>query len=659
MMNFGSLSNSLKENIVGVAPEDLSRHLYLLGGSGSGKSTLIRNLYKHLECANYTEILHSSSIYIDIKDEDAMLFLRQCDKISFDNNNVTYLDINHIDFAVNLLELPKYHESQRDNVVSRMVGHLIEMFRDLYSQHQTYVQMERILRLLLHYLYSNTDSPMIIDLYYMIIKLQKYGPAELGQIRQIFKNVTGPEMEVALDSVSSLPKDAWIPLLNRLEVFVTEQYLRKKFGVKKTTVDFEKILQPGNITIFRISDTETPKHVRGLAIMTIVIKIWFMIQERASKVESDKRSLVILTLDEFQKISDLSILLTILSQSRSYNLGLILSHQNIAQISPEILETVVGNTSTQIYGRISGSDAGNISRIIDPRFSQEITDQIATQPDFIFTAKTRPPSGYQQSLPIQFRALPPPPLVLSEFETNQFIQKMKEQYGSKEIIESTFDSKASKKTAWLSQLDAEFRTKDEWDVILFLRNRNGNLAQIVEGVKSIHRGKTSEVIRTLSNDNVIVISKSKKFGPIFMHEYALSENARKCYFPETFESIGTAEDINEVTHKVYDYYLGKKFFISLANQYIKEHEMRPDLIVHDYENDITISVEIESKSHAKGHPEQVRLNMIKWKDLGFDECHVWSKSKSIQKIKDKLGSEAENVTVFVIPSHNTKYSASG
>ncbi len=647
-MRFGSLSNSLKENMVGIAPEDLSRHLYILAGSGSGKSTLIRNLYKHLECANYAGTLQNSSIYIDVKDEDAMLFLRQCEKISFDNNKVTYLDINHVDFAVNLFELPKYHESQRDNVVSRMVGHLIEMFRDLYSQHQTYVQMERILRLLLHYLYSNTDSPMIVDLYYIIIKLQKYGQAELRQIKQIFKNVTGPEMEIALDSISSLPKDSWTPLLNRLEVFVTDQYLRKKFGVKKTTIDFEKILQPGNVTIFRISDTETPKHVRGLVIMAIVIKIWFMIQERAGKVESNKRSLVILTLDEFQKISDLSILLTILSQSRSYNLGLILSHQNIAQISPEILETVVGNTSTQIYGRMSGSDAGNISRIIDPHFSQEITDQVATQPDFVFTAKIRPPPGNQQSLPIQFYALPPPPLVMSESETRQFIQKMKDQYGSKEIIESTFDSKANKKIEWLSQLEAEFRTKSEWDVILFLRNENGNLAQIVDGVKSISRDKTSEVIRTLRNDDVIVISKSKKYGPIFMHEYALSENARKCYFPETFELIGTAEDINEVAQKAYAYYLEKKFFISLANQDIKQHEMRPDIIVHDYENDITISVEIESKIHVKSHPEQVRLNMIKWKDLGFDECHMWSKNNSINKIKNKLGIEADKVQIFPV-----------
>jgi len=647
-MGFGDLSNSLKENMVGIAPDDLSRHLYLLAGSGSGKSTLLRNLYKHLECANYTGILQNSSIYIDIKDEDAMLFLRQCEKISFDNDKVTYLDINHIDFTVNLLELPKYHESQRDNVVSRMVGHIIEMFKDLYSQRQTFVQMERILRLLLHYLYSNTDSPMIVDLYYIIIKLQRYGSAELEQIKRIFKNMTGPEMEIALNSISLLPKDSWVPLLNRLEIFVTDPYLRKKFGVKKTTVNFEKILQPGNITIFRISDTETPKHVHGLAIMTIVLKIWFMIQERASKIESEKRSLVILTLDEFQKISDLSILLTILSQARSYNLGLILSHQNIAQISTEILETVVGNTSTQIYGRMSGSDAGNISRIIDPHFSQDLTDQIATQPDFVFTAKIRPPPGCQQSLPNQFRAMPPPPLVMSESETSQFIQKMKDQYGSKEIIESTFDSTENRKIEWMRQLAAEFRTKDEWDIILFLRNKNGNLKEIVDGVKSTDRNKTSKIIKTLCNNNILIISSSKIHGLIFEYEYALSVKSKQSYFPETFESIGTAKDINEVSKKAYDHYLEKKFFISLTNHNIKKNKIMSDIIVYDYQKDVAISVEIESQREINSHPEQVRLNMIKWKNFGFTECHVWSKSNKINKIKNNLGNEAEKVQTFLV-----------
>jgi hypothetical protein len=626
----------------------LSRHIYILAGSGSGKSTLIRNLYKHLECANYTGTLANSSVYIDIKDEDAKLFLRQCEQISFDKDNVTYLDINHTDFAVNLLELPKHSKLDRDSVVSRMVGHITEMFKEFYSQQQTFVQMERIMRLLLFYLYSNTDNPTMLDLYEIIVRLQQHGKSELEQILRVYKNVTGPEMEHALNSISTLSKDSWTPLLNRIEMFATDSYLKRKFGVKRTTIDFEKTLIPGNITIFRISDTETPKYAHGLAIMAIIIKIWFMIQDRASKIEQEKRSLVIMTLDEFQKIKDLSVLTSILSQARTYNLGLILAHQNLAQIDINLLETVVGNTATQIYGRVSGIDAVKIARIIDPHFAKELTDQITAQPDFIFTAKTRPPPGQEQGLPMQFRSIPPPSLTLTDTETITFIQNMKHRYSTTEIIESTLNSAESKKIEWMRQLEAKFRTKEEWDIVLFLREKNGNLTEIVEGVKSTGRDKTSNLIYDLRMEGVISIVSSKKHGNQFEYEYTLSAKARHDYFPETFESIGTADDINEVAKKAYDYYLEKKFFISLANQDVKKDRMMSDIVVHDYQNDMAISVEIESQKEVSSHPEQVRLNMIKWKDLGFVECHMWSKSQKIVEIKNKLGNEAEKVQTFVV-----------
>lgn len=76
--------------------------------------------------------------------------------------------------------------------------------------------------------------------------------------------------------------------------------------------------------------------------------------------------------------------------------------------------------------------------------------------------------------------------------------------------------------------------------------------------------------------------------------------------------------------------------------------MRSDIVVHDYVNDISISVEIESDTHVNSHPEQVRLNMTKWKDLGFDECHMWSKNSKIREIKNKLGTEADKVQTFVV-----------
>ena len=647
-MKFGYAVNSLRENVTGIGPDDLSRHVYVLGSTGSGKSTLIRNLYKHLEIANQTDTLINSSIYIDIKDVDAKLFLRQCENTSFDNDLVTYLDINKTNFGINLLELPRYHQSDREIIVSRVVGHTIEMFKEFYAQPQTFVQLERILRLLLLYLYSNTDSPTILDLYEIIVRLQRDGKTELEQILHHYQNITGPEMKIALTSISSLSKDAWISLLNRLEPFATDNYLKKKFSIKHTTIDFERMLMPGNITIFRISETETPKHVHGMAIMAIILKIWFAVLDRAGRIDQEKRTLVVLALDEFQRIKDLSVLNSILSQARTYNLGLILSHQNLAQIDSELLETIVGNTGTQFYGRVSGIDASKIARIVDPHFSSELTDQLTAQPDFIFTAKTRPPQGQEQSLPIQFSAFQPPPLVMNETETETFLEKMKDRYGVDEIIQSELQYEDSKKYEWTKQLYAEFRTKEEWRIVLFLHNNIANLTQIVEGVKSNNRKKTSKIIQKLCTDGVVIIVRARKSGFLIEREYALSVESQDLYFPQTFDLIGTADDINEVTTKAFQYYIDKQQFVSLVSQKIRPDETRCDLIAYDYENDMAIAVEIESTSQIRSNPEQVRFNMTKWKSFGFAECHVWSKSRKIYEIKEKLGKEADGTTIFLV-----------
>jgi hypothetical protein len=72
------------------------------------------------------------------------------------------------------------------------------------------------------------------------------------------------------------------------------------------------------------------------------------------------------------------------------------------------------------------------------------------------------------------------------------------------------------------------------------------------------------------------------------------------------------------------------------------------MIAYDYQNDIAISIEIESTREVSSHPEKVRFNMLKWKELGFAECHVWSKSQKITEIRDNLGNEAKLVKTFLV-----------
>ena len=61
---------------------------------------------------------------------------------------------------------------------------------------------------------------------------------------------------------------------------------------------------------------------------------------------------------------------------------------------------------------------------------------------------------------------------------------------------------------------------------------------------------------------------------------------------------------------------------------------------------VPISVEIESSLEVQSHPEHVLYNMIKWKKMGFEQCHVWSENPRIKKIFEGM-SESERRGVVV------------
>ena len=92
--------------------------------------------------------------------------------------------------------------------------------------------------------------------------------------------------------------------------------------------------------------------------------------------------------------------------------------------------------------------------------------------------------------------------------------------------------------------------------------------------------------------------------------------------------------------------IGKKgWFVCFA---IQTGDLRPDLVAYDYSTGISVSVEIESNIEVKSHPEHVRFNMKKWPKLGFEECHVWSSSKTIEKMHKELDELHNKVRTFVV-----------
>ena len=646
---YGDLVKSTDSESAVISPDDFSRHIYCVGGTGAGKTTLIRQIAKHLEISNLNGTFHNSFIYLDPKGDDSLKFVEQCQKESIENNNVHFLDPIKTNFSINPLELPKYSPEERQETVSRYVGYFMKIIKEWYNQQQSFVQMERIFRVLLFYMYLKNDAPTFLDMYDIIINLQE----EQEKFLQVmFKalGIPGDELKQALTSIATLRPESFTPLLNRVEQFATDPILKKVFCVRHGTVKFEDLIKPGQYTIVRISALHIPHHVQPLAIQAFVIKLWFTIQERAARIENEKdRNYVILSLDEFQIVKDLQVLPMILSQARSYHLGLLLAHQTTAQISESLLEEITGNCGTQLAGRISGKDASKLANIWDPKFSKEISQQLASQEDFHWTIKMRASPGEEQPTPLQFWLHDPPKLSLNDEEMKEFIKNQYDLYGHGKVEESENNPLLQKyelqKNHWLRYITVDFISdKIQWQILVQLsQNKSLNLTDLTKNLQAKNRDDVSSILQEMLEKNLIVkLNKSRNI------QYSLSKNTKKTYFTFNSRLIGTANDIPRVTRKVVDSYLKKGLFVTLALQKIEKGEDRTDLVAYSYDSEKSISIEIESTSELLSHPEHAIYNMRKWKKMGFDKCHSWSASDKLQEIYDKQIDDTENVKVFVV-----------
>ena len=242
-----------------ISDNDFSRHIYAVGGTGSGKTSLIRQIAKHLEESNRNGTFPNSFIYLDPKGDDSLKFIQQCDEQSINNRTIHFLDPIKTNFSINPLELPKYSQDQREETVSRYVGYFMEIVKEWYGQQQTFVQMERIFRVLLFYMYLKNDAPTFLDMYDIIINLQE---EQEKFLKIMFKalGMPGDDLKQALTSIAGLRPESFTPLLNRVEQFATDPILKKVFCVRHGTVKFEDLIKPNNLTVVRISPLDLAHH---------------------------------------------------------------------------------------------------------------------------------------------------------------------------------------------------------------------------------------------------------------------------------------------------------------------------------------------------------------------------------------------------------------
>lgn len=122
------------------------------------------------------------------------------------------------------------------------------------------------------------------------------------------------------------------------------------------------------------------------------------IQRRASQ---QKKLPTFAYIDEAHEyIQNDTYITTILEQARKQNVGVILAHQFLSQISGRVQDTILGNTSIKFVGGVPAPDRARLAR--EMRTTPEFIDE---QPKFTFAAYLKGVTASAISVPIKYGAL--------------------------------------------------------------------------------------------------------------------------------------------------------------------------------------------------------------------------------------------------------------
>ena len=154
----------------------------------------------------------------------------------------------------------------------------------------------------------------------------------------------------------------WIaPLLNKMGGLIFDPDIRPMLS-GRSKLNFREVLDRGLILLVHL-----PKGILGEANSALLAAFIVAQLQKAAMARADSpyRRSFILYLDEFQNYTSPHIQ-DILSESRKWGLGVVLAHQFLEQLSPEMRSAVISTTKTIISFRVGYRDARTLVPDIFP-----------------------------------------------------------------------------------------------------------------------------------------------------------------------------------------------------------------------------------------------------------------------------------------------------
>jgi hypothetical protein len=161
--------------------------------------------------------------------------------------------------------------------------------------------------------------------------------------------------------------EAVAPIQNKVGAFLAHPILNRILCEGTSSFVLRRMMDQRKILLVNLAKGKIGEDAATLLGALLISSMGVAALSRAEIAESERKDFFVY-LDEFQNFTKLS-LANMLSELRKYRVGMILTHQYLNQIEPQVRESVLANAGTIISFRLGVSDAEILEKEMYPEFS--------------------------------------------------------------------------------------------------------------------------------------------------------------------------------------------------------------------------------------------------------------------------------------------------
>jgi hypothetical protein len=345
--------------VFGIKPADRLLHLYAIGRTGTGKSTL-------LETLAVQDIRHGNGIAVI--DPHGDLVERLAASVPPERQrDLVYLD------PAKAPEAFRYNPLRgvRADKIPLAASGVLEAFKKIWGKSWG-VRMEHILRNTLFALVEYGDATLPDLLVFL---------ADKDFRAHVLANVTNEQVRTFFrDEYAKynpyFRQEAISPIQNKVGAFLADPRLRTLFTAPGPELRIRRLMDEGKILLANLSKGELGEDSANLLGALLVSTISLAAFSR-SEMPAEQRRPFFAYLDEFQNFTTLAVA-NMVSELRKYGVGLVLAHQHLHQLEPDVRHAVLGNVGTFVAFRLGAEDAAIVARELSPGF---VPDDLVNLPN--------------------------------------------------------------------------------------------------------------------------------------------------------------------------------------------------------------------------------------------------------------------------------------